>query len=245
MLHNRIEELCKEFKLPTILQEYQALGDKAAKQSLSFSQYLLNLLESESKHRALRSKAMILKTATFPVVKTLEEFDKKESSVNISLINQLSSLGFIDKKENILLLGPSGVGKTHLAIALGYIATQQRIKTKFITIADLLLQLESAKLSNRLEHYFKRIINPNRLLILDEFGYIKLNETEANLLFEIINKKYETGSIIITSNLPFTKFNYDEALTAAILDRLIHHWHIINIQGESYRLKQKRKAGII
>ena len=118
-----------------------------------------------------------------------------------------------------------------------------------MTVADLLLQLESALTSNKLDYYFKRIIGLNTLLILDEFGYVKLNETQANLLFQVVNKKYETGSIIITSNLPFTKWkevlNNDEALTAAILDRLIHHSHIINIQGESYRLKQKRKAGII
>lgn len=249
MLHKRVEELCKEFKLPAILQNYQALADQAAKESLSFSEYLLTLLESESKQRAFRGKAMTLKTAGFPVVKTLEQFDKKATSVNIAQINELSSLSFIERKENILLLGPSGVGKTHLAIALGYLATQQRIKTRFMTVADLLLQLESAKLSNKLDYYFKRIIGLNRLLILDEFGYVKLNETQANLLFQVVNKKYETGSIIITSNLPFTKWkevlNNDEALTAAILDRLIHHSHIINIQGESYRLKQKRKAGII
>lgn len=249
MLHKRIEEYCKEFKLPAIFQNYQALADKAAKESLAFSQYLLMLLEKESEQRALRSKAMMLKVAGFPVIKTLEEFDKKATSVNSTQLNELSTLSFIERKENILLLGPSGVGKTHLAIALGYLATQKRIKTRFITVADLLLQLESARLSNKLDYYFKRVINLNRLLILDEFGYIKLNETQANLLFQVINKKYETGSIIITSNLSFTKWkevlNNDEALTAAILDRLIHHSHIINIQGESYRLKQKRKAGII
>lgn len=249
MLHKRIEEYCKEFKLPAIFQNYQALADKAAKESLAFSQYLLILLEKESEQRALRSKAMMLKVAGFPVIKTLEEFDKKATSVNSTQLNELSTLSFIERKENILLLGPSGVGKTHLAIALGYLATQKRIKTRFITVADLLLQLESARLSNKLDYYFKRVINLNRLLILDEFGYIKLNETQANLLFQVINKKYETGSIIITSNLSFTKWkevlNNDEALTAAILDRLIHHSHIINIQGESYRLKQKRKAGII
>jgi DNA replication protein DnaC len=118
-----------------------------------------------------------------------------------------------------------------------------------MTMSDLLLQLETAQFSHKLDMYFKRIIQINRVLILDEFGYIKLNEAQANLLFQVINKKYETGSIIITTNLPFTKWkevlNNDEALTAAILDRLIHHSHIINIQGESYRLKQKRKAGII
>ena len=249
MLNKRIEELCKEFKLPAILNSYQSIANEAAKESFSFSKYLLMLLECESKQRAIRSKEMMLKTASFPVIKTLEEFDNKESSVNISQLKELSTLSFIDRKENILLLGPSGVGKTHIAIALGYLATQQRVKTKFITIADLLLQLESALSSNKLDYYFKRVININRLLILDEFGYIKLNETQANLLFQIVNQKYETGSIIITSNLSFTKWkevlNNDEALTTAILDRLIHHSHIINIQGESYRLRQKRKAGII
>jgi len=249
MLHEKIQDYCREFKLPAMLENYQTLSDQAAKESLSFSQYLLLLLESESRQRAARGRAMTLKTAGFPVVKTLEQFDDKSTSVNSSQLKELSTLAFVQRMENILLLGPSGVGKTHLAIALGFLATQARIKTRFMTVADLLLQLESAKIANRLDYYFKRIIGVNRLLILDEFGYIKLGETQANLLFQVINKKYETGSIIITSNLPFTKWkevlNDDEALTAAILDRLIHHSHIINIQGESYRLKQKRKAGIL
>jgi len=249
MLHEQIETYCREFKLPAMFENYQTLANQAAKESLSFSEYLLMLLQSESRQRALRGKAMTLKTAGFPVVKTLDQFDYKSSSLNRSQLNELATLAFVERAENILLLGPSGVGKTHLAIALGYLATQERIKTRFMTVADLLLQLESAKLSNKLDYYFKRVININRLLVLDEFGYIKLNETQANLLFQVINKKYETGSIIITSNLAFTKWkevlNDDEALTAAILDRLIHHSHIINIQGESYRLKQKRKAGII
>lgn len=249
MLHEQIESYCKEFKLPAILENYQSIANQAAQESYSFSEYLLKLLQSESKQRAFRGRAMTLKTAGFPIIKTLDQFDYKIASLNHSQMSELATLSFVERMENILLLGPSGVGKTHLAIALGYLATQERIKTRFMTIADFLLQLESAKLANKLDYYFKRIISVNRLLILDEFGYIKLNETQANLLFQVINKKYETGSIIITSNLPFTKWkevlNDDEALTAAILDRLIHHSHIINIQGESYRLKQKRKAGII
>ncbi len=249
MLHERIEEYCKEFKLPAMLMHHQAIADEAAKASLSYSDYLLTLLEEESKQRAQRGRNMVLRTAGFPVLKTMEMFDHKSSSLNQTQLQQLGSLSFVDRKENILLLGPSGVGKTHLAIALGYLCTQSRIKTKFMTMSDLLLQLESAQFSHKLDMYFKRIIQINRVLILDEFGYIKLNEAQANLLFQVINKKYETGSIIITTNLPFTKWkevlNNDEALTAAILDRLIHHSHIINIQGESYRLKQKRKAGIL
>lgn len=205
MLHENIEAHCRELKLPAILENYQSIADDAARASSSFSEYLLSLLQSESKQRAQRGKAMTLRTAGFPVIKTVDQFDYKASSLNRSQLAELSTLAFIERTENILLLGPSGVGKTHLAIALGYLATQERIKTRFITISDLLLQLESARIANRLEHYFKRIISVNRLLILDEFGYIKLNETQANMLFSVINKKYETGSIIVTSNLPFTK----------------------------------------
>jgi len=248
MLHESIESYCKEFKLPSIVASYQAIADQASKESLSYSNFLLKLFEEESKQRAIRGREMVLKTAGFPVLKTMETFDYKSSSLNQTQLQQLSSLAFVDRKENILLLGPSGVGKTHLAIALGYLCTQSRIKTRFMTMADLLLQLESAQYMHKLDNYLKRFMQ-NRVLILDEFGYIKLNEAQANLLFQVINKKYETGSIIITTNLPFTKWkevlNNDEALTAAILDRLIHHSHIINIQGESYRLKQKRKAGIL
>ena len=249
MIHKKIEEYCTQFKLAAIFENYQALSDKASNESLSYSEYLLMLLEKEAKRREVRSKDIVLRMAHFPVIKTLDGFDFKSSSIDRTLLRELSTMAFVERKENILLLGPSGVGKTHIAIALGYIATQNRIKTKFITVADLLLQLEAAKLSNSVDYYFKKVINTNRLLILDEFGYLKLNENQANLFFQIINKKYETGSIIITTNLSFTKWkevlNNDEALTAAILDRLIHHSHIINIQGESYRLKQKRKAGII
>jgi len=249
MPHERIKAYCREFKLPAIAEGYQTLADEAAQSSRSYSDFLLALLQSEARQRAARSKAMMLRTAAFPVVKTLEGFDAKATSVDQSLLNELATLAFIERKENLLLLGPSGVGKTHLAIAMGYLATQKRLRTRFITVADLLLQLESARHTNQLDPYFKRVINANKLLILDEFGYIKLNEEQANLFFQIVNKRYETGSIVITSNLPFTQWkevlNHDEALTAAILDRLIHHSHILNIQGESYRLKQKRKAGIL
>jgi DNA replication protein DnaC len=136
-------------------------------------------------------------------------------------------------------LDHQGVGKTHLAQSIGYIATQQRIRTKFITMSDLLFQLEAAQLQGKLENYFSRVIKSVKLLIIDEFGYIKLNQNQANLFFQIVNKRYENSSIIITSNLTFTKWkeilNNDEALTTAILDRLIHHSHIINIQGEYWQ----------
>jgi len=248
-INNRIRDFATLFRLPAIRDSFASLADKASKDNISYTQFLLNLFEYEYEKKIQRSKETTLKIAGFPKLKTLEMFDFASSAVDRNIINELSTLRFIENAENVLLIGPSGVGKTHLAIALGYIATQARMRVRFITLADLLLQLEIASQTNRLKHYFRKVINPVRLLIIDEFGYIKLNENQSYLFFQVINRRYETGSIIITSNLSFSKFkevlNNDEALTTAILDRLIHHSHILNIQGESYRLKQKRKAGVL
>ena len=243
LLHEHLSEYCVKFKLPGVLESYQHLADSAAQEKLSYSEYLCKLFEIENSGREFRGREMVLKMVGLPKLKTIDTFDFSSSSIDKTLINnEILTLRFIDECKNILLFGPSDVGKTHLATAIAYAVT-------FITAGDLMIQLEAASATNRLDNYFKRTIGIPRILVIDEFGYVKFNETQANLFFQIINKKYETGSIIITSNLSFTKWkevlNNDEALTTAILDRLIHHSHLINITGESYRLKQKREAGLL
>jgi DNA replication protein DnaC len=246
---NEMIRRCEQLKLNGVLQSYQSIADQAAKDSLSYMEYLAKVLDYELTTRDSRSKQTTLKLASFPTLKTLETFEFGSSNVNKKQITELATLRFIENAENVILLGPSGTGKTHLAISIGYLVTQQRYKVKFITTADLLLQMEAAKSQNRLSNYLNKVIGGAKLLIIDEFGYLKFNEEQANLFFQLINKRYETGSVMITSNLTFTKWkevlNNNEALTAAILDRLIHHSQIITIQGDSYRLKQKRKAGIL
>ena len=245
----RIVGLCAALQLDRVATEYGAIAQASANASATFSDFLERLLKVECDARHERSRQTLLKFATLPAIKTLEDYDFNfASGAPKTQIQELASLSFIERAENIVLLGPSGVGKTHLASALAYRAVMARIKTRFITAADLMLQLSAAHRNDQLKPYFNRAILGPRLLVIDELGYLPFGRAEANLLFQVIAKRYERGSIIITSNLAFsdwaTTFADDATLTAALLDRLLHHGHIVSIRGDSYRLKDKRRAGI-
>ena len=249
-LNKHIENICKELQLPMFNEHHHELSNRAAKESWKYSEYLLEILKLEANNRAVRSRATLTKMAGFPTIKTLEQFDFDFTvGVNRRQIEELSTLEFIKRKENIILLGQSGVGKTHLAIALAYAAVQNRMKAKFITISDLIMQMSNAKREKRYDSFIKQSIMAPSLLVIDEIGYCPMNKEDAHHFFQVISRRYERGATIVTSNLVFSQwsgiFANDKVVTTAILDRLLHHSHVINILGDSYRLKEKKEEGLV
>ena len=226
--HERIELLCNALSLPCVAQGYGAAAQHAAKTELGYSDFLEGLRKAEAAGRRVRKQTMMTRLAGFPAIKTLDDF----------------SYDFAKGVEKSQIEALAG-----LAIAPGYRAAQAGIKTRFMTAADLLLVLTTAYLQNNLKSVMNRTIKAYRLLIIDEIGYLPMNREQANLFFQVIAALYEKGSLIVTSNLPFgqwdTMFAQDATLTAALLDRLLHHAHIVPIAGQSYRLKHQRQAGMV
>ena len=249
-LNKKVESLCKELQLPTVNEMHHELNNRAAKEGWKFSEYLVEILKLEADNRAKRSRATLTKMAGFPTIKTLEQFDFNFTvGVNRRQIEELSTLEFVKRKENIILLGQSGVGKTHLAIALAYAAVQKRIKARFITASDLIMQMSHAKKEKRYDSFIRQAILAPPLLVIDEIGYFPMSKEDAHHFFQVISKRYERGATVVTSNLVFSRwsgiFANDKVVTTAILDRLLHHSHIINILGDSYRLKEKKEEGLV
>ena len=246
----QIAQACAELKLAGVERNWTALAQQAATKEHSFADFLHNLLLAELADRQHRRVQALFKLATLPSVKTLEGFDwKAATGAPKAQILEISQGAYLERAENIVLLGPSGVGKTHIALALAHKALCAGIKTRFLSAADLLVQLSAAQSQGRLKEYLGRAVVAPRLLIIDEIGYLPFGREQAGLLFQVVAKRYEVGSLIVTSNLPFTQWSStladDSVLVAALLDRLLHHAHIVQMTGQSYRLRERRKAGDI
>ena len=235
----------KKLRLPTFNSEYAKLARQCAAEGKDHPQYLLRLCELELIERERRMIERRIKAAKFPATKSLDSFDFKAiPSLNKALTMELARCEFALRRENVIALGPSGTGKTHIALGLGLAACQKGLKVRFTTAAALVHELVEAVDDRRLQRLQKTLAS-QELLIIDELGFVPLSKTGAELLFEIISQRYERGSIVITSNLPFDEWTEvfgSERLTGAILDRLTHHVHILEMNGESFRLRQSRKT---
>jgi DNA replication protein DnaC len=240
MSHNQIEQYLKTLSLHRINEIYHQEAENAAKTKLSYQDYLLRLLEAQVLTKMERSVNRKMQIAGFPDIKRMEEFDfSYQPQINEKLIRELSGLEFLNTGKNVLFVGPPGVGKTHLAISLGIKACQARKRVIFYSAEQLTDELAAAEVSGMLNKRLDLLLRID-LLIIDELGYLSLNNQTAKLLFQLVSKRYEKGSIIVTTNKPFEQWGEiftDDVIAAAVLDRLLHHSYPFFINGKSYRLK--------
>ena len=238
----------KVLKLPTFQREHQKLARLCATESIDHVGYLFRLAEREMIERDRRKVERRIKAAKFPVVKSLDSFDFAAiPKLNKMQVLELARCEWIERRENVIALGPSGTGKTHVALGLGLAACQKGLSVGFATAAALVSEMMEARDERRLLRFQKQMA-AYKLLIIDELGFVPLSKTGAELLFELISQRYERGATLITSNLPFDEWTEtlgSERLTGALLDRITHHVSILEMNGDSYRLAQSRarKAG--
>ena len=240
-----LEHHLKELKLPTFLREYRKLATQCAAEGADHPDYLLRLAELELIDRHQRMVQRRIRAARFPATKSLDTFDFLAiPSLNQPLVMQLARCEYIERSKNVIAIGNSGTGKTHVALGLGLAACQRGMSVGFTTAAALVHELMEARDDRRLLNLQRQLARLN-LLIIDELGFVPLSTTGAELLFEVFSQRYERGSILVTTNLPFDEWTEvfgSERLTGALLDRLTHHVHILEMNGDSYRLKDSRHS---
>lgn len=239
-----LKHYLKKLKLPTVLRDYEAVAATCAKDNADYVSFLSRLMEREALDREKRAAERRVKNARFPVIKTLDTFDfKAQPSIKKRLVQELMTGQYADRQENVLLVGNSGTGKTHLASALGFAGCMQGRKVRFFTVKALVTQLMEMAEQRQLERTLRQLERQD-ILILDELGYVPFSRTAAELLFEVVSRSYERLSLIVTTNLPFESWVEIfgcERLTGALLDRLTHRVHIIEANGPSYRLRQSKQ----
>lgn len=240
-------QLCsnlEQLKLTQMLVHLDEITDFVTTNNLSFTEGLHKLSSYEVDFKEKNASKSMIKAAAFPFVKELKDFDFSfQPTINEQELKELAALGFLEKHENIVFLGPSGVGKTHLATAIGVAAAKRRVSTYFIKCNDLLAQLKRAKLENRLDARLKHF-SKYKLLVVDEIGYLPIDKEDSNLFFQLIDMRYEKKSTILTTNMNFNEWDgifYDAVVANAIMDRVLHHAHVVTISGRSYRLKDHIK----
>ena len=235
----------RNLKLSGIAKTLEVRNEQAIKEKLSYMEFLELLIEDELANRKDNSYKKRFQKAHFPFTKTLEEYDFNfQPTLNRQEIYNLATCEFIRKKENVVFIGPPGTGKTHLSISIGIKALQQGYKVIFTTVSDMMSALFESKADNSYAQKLKYYLSSD-LLISDELGFRKLNEHIVDQFYEIISQRYEKGSLIITSNKTFDEWGnifWDSILASAILDRIVHHCHLVLIKGESYRMREQKET---
>lgn len=244
----QLTHLMQKLKFEHLPASLDTLCEQAGKRDLNYREFLVEVFACEWSGRHQRGLDSRLKAARLPWIKTLEQFDFAfQPSVDRKLVRELAGCAFVERAENVVLLGPPGVGKTHLAIALTVKAAEAGHRVMFLTLEALINRLRRAQAENRLERQLKQFVYP-KLLVIDEIGYLPLTRDDASLFFRLVTRRYEKAATVLTSNKGFVDWGEvfsDQVVATAILDRLLHHATTLNIKGESFRLKEKRKAGLL
>lgn len=242
-----LRRLLSELKLPQAEAILETHLEQAVKEERTYAEFLVHLLECETIARKERYLQTRMRLAHLPARKTLVDFDFSfQPSLDVRQIRDLQTLRFVYDASNILFLGPPGVGKTHLCIALAVEAIRAGFSAYFITVYDLVSDLRKAAAENRLDKRMAIYVRP-KILIIDEMGYLPMDTVAATLFFQLVSARYEKGSILLTSNKSYGEWDSifgDAVIATAVLDRLLHHSATVNIRGESYRLKERRRAGL-